>query len=562
MTDAGVPPARRAWGQWLALAGLLVSVLAGLLVPIYTDETGWRFQERAAIDGGLDISYNDVCGPNSIARAPWFMMPVRWFSAAANQALADPLFVRLEGVACALAWIALFWILTQRLEGRGSRRGELRTLAFSLLGLGLLPYVLVLSRPEQPIILVTALVLLITFARAPRVSPALLAWLKAAGILALATVALSYHVKGVLYAGLAVACLAVSARGRGTLGLRVAGVAVLGALILASATYWTGRFRCPGDPLFAGLLNSENVASVLANGGRVSTVVLKMVAGADPLTYVGAAAPRSDPLSNWIPPGLFPLPVAAVLLAGMFVLWGAAIVLAIVAIGRFALSARGRMFAEPRAPVALGLLGLVLVWGSSQLNKNVYEAGHILPSLAIFTVLALTLPQTGGRLPAYASRLAKVALPVALCSELVVLGLTLPALAGAAHAPGYIPDQPYSISAFGYPAVRRDIAAARAASGMPTDRRLERPMIDELTYLALQDSHLPIHRLGVLSDWKGSITDPAAYLRSRNSDGVIVGCHLLPPAMRAAASRSGEICAISRQGLARLAAAGRQASAR
>jgi hypothetical protein len=475
-----------------------------------------------------------------------------------NQALADPLFVRGEGIACALAWIALFWLLVQRLESQGARRAELRTLAFSLLGLGLLPYVLVLSRPEQPIILATALVLLITFARAPSMKPAILAWLKAAGIVGLATIALSYHVKGVLYAGVAGGCLIVSARGRGTLAPRVVGVASLAALILASAEYWKERFSCSGDPLLAKLLNSENAASALANGGHVSTLIARMIGDANPLAYVGVAAPRSDPLSNWLPPGLFPAPVAVLLLAAMFLLWGAATVLAVAALGRFAFTAKTRMFAEPRMLVALGLLGLVLVWGASQLNKNVYEAGHILPSLAILAVLALSLPQNNPLLSTYASRLTKVALPIALCSEVLVLGMTLPAMARAARSPGYIENQPFSIAAFGYPAIRRDIAAARAASGLPTSRRLERPLIDDLTYLALQDSHLPIHRLGVLSVWNGSIADPVRYLLSRNSDGVVVGCHLLPPAMRAAASRSGEICAISHEGLVRLAASQRK----
>jgi hypothetical protein len=554
MTEADIPTRGRAWTQWLALGGLVLSVLAGTLVPIYTDETGWRFQERAAIDGGLDVTFSDVCGPNSIARAPWFMMPVRWFSAAANRALADPLCIRLEGVACALAWIALFWVLVQRLEGQKARRVEIRTLAYSLLGLGLLPYVLVLSRPEQPIILTTTLILLLTAVPAPRLAPAGLAWLKAIGIVALATIALSYHIKGVLYAGLAAVCLAVSVRGRGTAAPRIVGVVVLAGLAIASAKYWTGRFSCPDDPQLAALLNSVNVASVLANGGHLTTVLAKMIVSADPLGFVGAAAPRSDPLSNWLPPGLFPWPVAVALLAGMFILWAAAILLAVASMARFALAAKGRLFAEPRMVIAIALLGLVLVWGASQLNKNVYEAGHILPALAILGVLAATLPHPAPLLSTYATRLARLVLPFALCSELVVLGLTLPALAQAARSPGYIRDQDYSISAFGYAAVRRDIAAARAASGMATTGRLERPMIDELTYLALQDSHLPIHRLGVLSVWNGRIDDPAGYLKSRRSDGVVVGCHLLPPAMRAAASRSGEICAISRDGLARAAA--------
>jgi hypothetical protein len=542
---------------WLALGGLVLSILAGWLLPIYTDEIGWRFAERAAIDGGVDIMPNDTCGPNTIARAPWFMMPVRWFSAVTNQALADPVFVRGEGVACALAWIALFWVLIGRLETDGAKRAALRTLAFSLLGLGVLPYVLVLSRPEQPLILATTLILLLAFARLPRVNPILLAWLKAAGVVVLSTVMLSYHLKGVLYVVVAAGCLVVSTHGRGTLAPRVVGVALIGALLLVSAEYWTGRFRCPGDPVLAAALNGENVASVWANGGHVASVVAKMISGINPLAYVALAAPNNYPGSDWMLPGLFPWTVIVAVRLGMLMLWGATIILSAAALSGFLLGVRRRAFHEPRTLIALGLLGLVLVWGASQLNKAFYETEHILPSLAILAALSLTLPEVGDALSRFVSALSKVALSFALCSELVVLGLIVPPMAASAHSPGYISRQPYSIAAFGYPTIRRDIAAARAASGMPTDRSLERPLIDELTYLALQGSHLPLQRLGVLSIWNGSITDPVRYLLSRNSDGVIIGCHLLPPEMRSAASRSGEICAISRAGLMRLAASKR-----
>jgi hypothetical protein len=90
---------------------------------------------------------------------------------------------------------------------------------------------------------------------------------------------------------------------------------------------------------------------------------------------------------------------------------------------------------------------------------------------------------------------------------------------------------------------------------MPTDRPRNRLLVDDVTYLALQRDTLPLHRLGVLSVWNDGIDDPVAYLRSRGSDGVVVGCRYLPPAMRAVASQAGEVCAISRAGLARLAAA-------
>jgi hypothetical protein len=137
----------------------------------------------------------------------------------------------------------------------------------------------------------------------------------------------------------------------------------------------------------------------------------------------------------------------------------------------------------------------------------------------------------------------------------LVLGVSVRPLVQAAREPGYAEKQADSASIAGYDSVRRDIARAMGEAGIPTDRPLHRLLIDDLTYLALQRHRLPLHRLGVLSTWNGSIDDPVAYLRSRDSDGVVLGCKYLPADMRAAASRSGEICAISRAGLDRLAVA-------
>jgi hypothetical protein len=149
--------------------------------------------------------------------------------------------------------------------------------------------------------------------------------------------------------------------------------------------------------------------------------------------------------------------------------------------------------------------------------------------------------------------LVAVAVPFALVSQAFVLASTVPSLVKAARTPGYLAAQPFSVSIAGYDGTRRHIARAMAASGMPEGRRLNRLLIDDLTYLALQRSHMPLHRLGVLSVWNGGIKDPVAYLISRNSDGAVIGCHFLPPGMLAAAARSGPICALSRARLERLA---------
>jgi hypothetical protein len=197
----------------IALFGFLVCLVAGLLVPIYTDEINWRLHLRAAIDGGIDIAASDLCGPNTFARAPWLMMPVRWFSATINQAFATPLFVRLSGVGCALLFAALAWVTTGKMTHDRERRANVQALVFALLGLGFLPFLLVLSRAEQPIILCAGLMILTSFVAQGRPSRQLFAICAASVIVILAAVAASYHLKGVLYLPVALGCLWIVTKG-------------------------------------------------------------------------------------------------------------------------------------------------------------------------------------------------------------------------------------------------------------------------------------------------------------------------------------------------------------
>ena len=112
------------WGETraaslIALGSLAAMLAFGLLLSAYSDEIVWRFHERAALDGGFDVWLNDSCGIKTIARAPWFMMPVRWFSATMNLALPSPLFVRIEGI------VALCANLPPRFRAAAAHSGEI-----------------------------------------------------------------------------------------------------------------------------------------------------------------------------------------------------------------------------------------------------------------------------------------------------------------------------------------------------------------------------------------------------------------------------------------------------
>jgi hypothetical protein len=534
----------------IALAALCLSLVVAAMVPVYTDEIGWRLQMRAAIDG-VDIMFNDLCGPTSMAAPAWFMWPARWFSASANMALANPVFVRAAGVACAGLWFGLLYLISGRVQRDPERRAASQVIAFSLAGLGLLPFVMVMSRPEQPVLLAITAIILITLTPLPAASARVWTWAKVAAILLLTAIAVSYHMKGVLYSVVAMACVAVCARGKGTVVPRLTGGLAMLALVGSAAAYWVGRFRCPGDATFAAQLARENIAAVAAAGGSPGDLLLKALAGANPLNYVALAVPSRTPMSNWIPAGMFPGSVTSIV--GLFVLagWLTALVLLALALVRHFKAGGWRGLGEPRVLISGAIVACVMVWGASQLIKNVYEAAHTLPMLLLACVLAWSLPANKASSP-FIRKLPLVFVAGLVIGQSLVVGASAGPLLRAARTPAYPQGQPFSVSVSGYDGVRRDIARAMQASGMPSGRPLKRLLVDDLTYLALQEHKLPLHRLGVLSVWTGSITDPVAYLRSRGSDGVVVGCEYLPQEMRAAASRSGEICAISRDGLDRI----------
>lgn len=551
MSDVAAPTTMRRY-RWLGafIPGAFLCVLAiGALLPVYSDEIGWRFQERAGIDG-VDKGYSDICGPGTLARPPWFMMPVRWFSAATNQALADPLFVRLEGVACAFAWIALVWILIARLERDDVKRRGVRTLVFALLGMGTLPFLLVMSRPEQPLILTLTLATLI--ALSPQGNAARTA-VKCAAILVLAGIALSYHLKGVAYVLVPIACLVVCARGRKTVAPRILAVGVLVAATAAAASYWVGRFRCPGDPLLAKMLAEENLAAAISSGARLPDIVLLAMKEANPLNYAALAALKNNSMSFWIPANLFPSAVPRVSVGVLVLVWESAILLALMALVRFFVRERHRAFGEPRVLVALAMLASVLAWGASQVNRNVYEVAHVLPVLALFVAICLTLP---GERPKWLACPLRLLIPcaavAALLSQAALLTFTAHFLLAAAGKPGVPPKQKFSVSVADYGAVRADIARAMTRAGIDDSVRHRNLMVDDLTYLALQRHLMPLHRLGVVGPWRGSIDDPARYLVSRRSAGIVTACKGLPDDLQMVAARSGDICAISGERLKEL----------
>ncbi len=524
-----------------------LAIALGIFLPVYTDEVGWRFQERAGFDG-VDKMFSDGCGINSLAAPPLFMWPMRLASAAINAAFAAPVWVRLSGIGYALAWGLLLLALIRRIAHDRAERIALGIVALALLCLANTPLLLVLSRPEQPIVLATAAALLIALqhdGNAARSRPGG-AWLRTLGIVILAAIVLGYHVKALMLMPLFLAMIVMAGRGHATIAARVASGITLVAATGSAMVYWADRLRCPGDPLLRAeyARNSSGMALASLHSWHDATTVLAgLWRNIDPRAYVALAAPEPFPLSEWLPARQIGWTNSARWVHALDAAWLIALALGAIGlvIGLIAMI-RSRMI-EPRIVFALGLLAAVFGWGATRLVRNFYEAGFLLPLLALAIVFALS-GLRGTALRLVRDCLAAILGVVALISVVLTITLWRPSLWAAWQEHGYLDHQGHSIAIRGFPRIERDVHDAARLCSIPPPERARAMLLDDVTYFPYMRSYRPQHQLGVIGLWQGGIRDPIAYLKGKGSSGALVTCRLLPPALRSRAKRSGDICCL------------------
>ncbi len=536
--------AERDWPRLAALIAFIAflgSLLFGLLLPVYTDEVGWRMQLRAGFDGGVDRMLSDICGPNTIAAPLWFMVPQRLVSAWLNTAFPDPLYVRIIGVSCAFGWAFLMRSLIAQIAGDARRRNILTALAFGLLGLGVLPIMLVMSRPDQTVLLAATGAIVATLAAAR----SRLAWLWPLVILLCGVAAVSQHMKGILFVPLFLLCLFFAGRERITLRVRLALMLGFAVLSVQAAGYWSARFQCPGDAVMAGELAKQNLASAIAAGDSWQSLADKAIQGANPNGYIVIAEARKSPMSTWLPYGRIEAGGTALRYLPMSLAWNAALLAALACLIRALLLCWRKRQLDFPALTAAATAGLMLVWGTSQLTKNDYEAMVVLPMLAIFVVMALSAVEWTERRAGQLGIAATVLVAISLVAQADIVRRYYPPLVAAATHPGIVADQGFSASTYGYGTIREQIRSTARQCGIGAKGRAFKPMVDDTTYFAMMDSFRPFHVLGVLEKWNGSIRDPQAYLKSQGSEGMIIGCRLLTPEAQAKGHRNGDFCCIS-----------------
>jgi len=537
-----------------AVLGVFVlAILAGIVQPLYTDEIGWRLQERAGFDG-VDKLLTQICGPNTVVRPPPWMMPARYYSALFNSLFAEPLYVRLSGILYALVLTAMILALIQRVARTATENFTLTVLAVGLLSLGTMPILLVWSRPEQPILLAFTGALLVAFSDwkkgepvAPLAdTPARTAWLRSLTVLLLASVALSYHVKALFVVPIFLASLYFASRGRAAHVPRIVAAVLVVVITAWAAHYWVHRLECPNAAEVRANFASNNTGAALVGAtgwSQISPLLGRAFENLSLFQYLGMPAPRPEPISFWLPAHQVSLHTSFTWFLVLVSLWGIALSLSAFCLAGAPRRAWRERRLDARVVFALLLIAGILGWSASQGYRNPYEAIFVVPMAVLAVILALATREKGVPFGGAIEPFAVVIGLLGMGSVVLMAAIYGPVTLRSTGERGYLKEQPFSISTFGYAGLRRDMLAAARKCGIADPDRSYGLTIDDVTYFTFMKSRMPEHAFGVFPPEPQ--VEPIGYLQSVRSDGVVASCQRLPPAIQARARREGQFCCIA-----------------
>lgn len=522
-------------------------IVSGLLVPIYADEVSTKMtQATVFLNDGRMLAAIPQCVPELTMR-----IPASWYPAAAIYQLVyrdlGPLMIRVSGVIFALLWVLVAALGMWRVVPRSLPYLPLLAGFAAALGLGVLPYTMVLSRSEQWFLL-----LLTYFLFFPLVNQkgggARLAF--HALIFLTCTSLLFYtHPKAAFFSPFVIVSGWIAFRGRRWLQVLTAAFAIV--CLIQSVLAARELFSCENAPIIAAIF-SKQTSSLSALAVRPIELLLELGDNlvSFPKMVIDHAVFQANYQSFWLPS----VP-AADALGGLVRLVNpliAGCLLLVIVLGLI-LPPMAFVFARIRGTLGNVHLLTGTLWFSLVSHLAIYRTWNFYGGILAIGVWVLLIALSLGSIPwSRYWRRAGIGFLVVLCtvfmSSVIVLAASImPRLMNDGDAGGYgVPGQPLSVPTFTYPEQRERIRRFASSCGLKGDgaRRL---VVDDLTYFAFDGLREPMHLVyisesGMGPDIKGG--DLVVFLNRMASPGVIAQCTFLPPAVRQYAMEDGNLCCV------------------
>jgi hypothetical protein len=523
----------------VAVAFLAVTFGFSLFIPLFIDEIDWKLlQSRLFLDGFVNISLYPQCGAAFAVQPPLIFVPVRVLDALLYADLLPFLKLRALGIATALAWIATaVWMLRRSIAAHCAWSSLVIIVAFYL-GIGLLPFLLVINRPEQLLLFGLIVVLLAPFVVRPTLR-AELAW--TVTIVVVAIFLFAAHPKSLFFLPMIGASILLVSW-RWSLRVPALGAVIYGAFV--GYNYWMIRNSCPANPALAKAFATQILSPAQAVADPVSFLKQAVQSLLRFQAYLGPIRFTSTYQAAWLPPHFVAEPLAQVVNIGiLMVLIGmlAALVAAIIILALK--SCRERRLSR-RMVMSITLLASFIALATFQNRKHFYEASLVVPLLGVAALVAVPagLPQVGRVLTAFL-------VVVSLSSQALLWVSFVPVARAIAARGGYLEQQPTSFSPFEYEQIAASIREAASRCGITSKEPQRHLVVDSLTYPVFAKTTQPFNvhyiRFGGEELWSEIPGQEILETLERyGSSGLITGCHVVPSDLRARVVATGPFCCL------------------
>jgi hypothetical protein len=522
----------------------LLTFALSCTLPIYVDETNWQLiKGRLFVDDYQTTRISPaLCVEGAMAAWPWFMVPFRAVDSIPYIAMNSPLYLRTVGAVYLIFLVIVLMSFCVRYLSSTIRPLVIVLLISSFLSLGTLPFLLMMNRPEQGLLLLVGTLFFLPLITSEERD--LKSSVFASGLIAFLSLCLfTTHPKGVFFMPIALASAWYLVKPWPIRAVVLATILVFGAL---SAFHWQARLACPNLPAIQAILDQHSLSIAILSDPRKAARIFYMSAlkGFGVFAYVKSILFQHNYMSDWLPSSDSIGAIGWLVDCGIFVVFGAlgaTFLLLFAKLLRNAWSSRsvGRQLAMI-CMLLISLSALAVI----QVVKNAYEATLVVPLWGLLLLIA-----SRGQQGIWFERQLKFTV-ITLVSLSTVSQLNLWRVFGpnaSWRAGGYIPGQVESVSTFNYSHLRQKINSTAMLCGIGREHALRRLVLDELTYFSFSDSYQPVVGSNLTGTWGGSFDLPN-YLKKVQSSGAVAACKWFPSGIEDLLRKNDEFCCLPSNG--------------
>lgn len=517
---------------WLGIIAVPL-VYLGFYLPIYGDEMHWKWKSaRWFVDHRIAIDVFPQC-VSSFPEFPIWWFPARLLDSILYQDLSSLIKLRILGIFNLLLWLFLIWKICKKAI-KESIRKDIFIYGVSILFFGVLPLMMFLNRPEQPLLLCLTGFILLSFLKPEKESQQ---WTLLIVAAALINLFFSQHVKALFFLPVFISCICFLSMSRKK---KVFLFLLLIMSVWTCLTFFNEITSCPFNAHVRQAISGQGVSLNAIKSNPIGTSLHMIRNTTNAHRYLNHIFIWDHYMSYWLPNLPQGLKAIDIFLNRSIRLFWWATLLAIGYLTFRTVIKRDFSSAERGKWIALALFLSLLGVSAFQSTKAFYESSLVFPCLLLMFVLGLSGSVKGSILGGTTKVFSWAALVIAALS-VGRLSTHFGPFIKAQWKPGILPSHPFSTSPFHLSNIKSKIEEVNRFCQF-SPKKETHLVLDDLTYPFFSLNREPFHIFYLTGLPEGL----ESFLRERGSSGIISQCRYFSPELtsKAIKSKDEQICCI------------------